>query len=170
MLAGILRRDGQGCVVAVSDRYGYAAQIVRSRFAESMPDVSNRIVFLPRLEFTDYLQLLSVADVVLDPPHFGGVNSTYDALAIGQPIVTLPSDYHRGRYTAGCLKQIGVSATIASDADDYVRLAVTLATDRSLRTDLIHTLRRASPALFHDDRSVREHERIFADLVELAEG
>ncbi len=169
LLAEILRYDGRGIVVTVSDRHGYAAEIVRSRLAETMSDVADRVVFLPRLEFIDYLQLLNIADVLLDPPHFGGVNSTYDALAIGQPIITLPSAYHRGRYTASCLSRIGVTETIARDAEDYVRLAVALAADRQQRADLGRRIQQASPILFRDDRAVREHERLFELLIDKAE-
>jgi predicted O-linked N-acetylglucosamine transferase (SPINDLY family) len=169
LLGNILRADGHGVVVAVSDRHGYAAEIVRARLRETVPDVVDRVVFLPRLDFDDYLQLLNVADVLLDPPHFGGVNSTYDALAIGKPIVTLPSDYHRGRYTAACLRQTGITDTIVRTRDDYVKVAVDLATDRDRREALMETLGKASAALFRDDGAVNEHARIFTQLLEEAE-
>jgi predicted O-linked N-acetylglucosamine transferase (SPINDLY family) len=166
LIAEILRRDGNGLVIAVNDRYGAAAEILRSRMAETIADVASRVVFLTRLKFSDYLQLLNIADVLLDPPHFGGVNSTYDALAVGQPIITLPSPYHRGRYTAGCLQRIGVPDTVARDAEDYVRLAVNLAADSEQRADLSRRILQASELLFHDDRSVREHERLFEMMLD----
>lgn len=164
VLAGILRQDSEGIVVGVSDRAEVAMDIVRSRFAHAYPDMARRLVFLPRLEFIEYLQLLNVADVLLDPPHFGGVNSTYDALAIGQPIVTRASDYHRGRYTAGCLRKMGVTETVAKDSLEYVQLAVRLGTDRDYRHDLRREIRIAAAAVFRDDEAVREHERLLETL------
>jgi predicted O-linked N-acetylglucosamine transferase (SPINDLY family) len=164
-LAGILRRDSQALIIATADRYGFATDIVRSRLVETIPDVADRVRFLPRLEFADYLQLLNVADVLLDPPHFGGVNSTFDALAIGQPVITLPTEYQRGRFTAACLRQVGLTETIARDADQYVELAVALAADRRRQADLREQIRQSAGALFRDDQSVREHERLFERLV-----
>jgi protein O-GlcNAc transferase len=167
LIGGILRSDGRGVFVAVNDHFNAATKLVRSRLAESLPDVVDRVVFLPRLEFADYLQLLNVADVLLDPPHFGGVNSTYDALAVGQPVITLPSKYHRGRYTAACLQRAGMTGTTADDSEDYVRLAVSLANDRH-RSDLRQEIQKKSVALFYDEQAVREHERLFELLIQEA--
>ncbi len=48
-----------------------------------------------------FLTLLWAADAVLDPPHFGSGNSSYEAFALGAPIVTWPGAFMRGRVTAG---------------------------------------------------------------------
>lgn len=168
LLGEILRGDETGLVVAVSDPYGNATDIVRRRLRVSLPDVVDRIVFLPRLPFEDYLQLLDLADVILDPPHFGGVNSTYDALAVGQAIVTLPSGFHRGRYTAGCLKRMENTETVARSSADYARLALELAGDPERRSDIRQRMYRARSALFRDEVAVREHERLFQYLLEVA--
>src|SRR5262249_8201747 len=99
VLSGVLRRDPRGLVVAAEDQYGQSAAVqLRARFAASMPDVAERIVFLPCLQNADYLSLLAAADVLLDPLHYGGVNSSYDGFSLHKPIVTLPTRYQRGRY------------------------------------------------------------------------
>lgn len=168
LIAGILRQDGDGYFVTVCDKYRRVTEIVQSRLADSMPDVADRIVFLPRLEFNDYLQLLNIADVLLDPPHFGGVNSTYDALAVGRPVITLPSGFHRGRYTATCLQKFGMHQLVAQNADDYVRLAVTWAADRNAQLEFRKHAQQTKDVLFRDDRAVREHERLFDEIIQAA--
>jgi predicted O-linked N-acetylglucosamine transferase (SPINDLY family) len=40
-----------------------------------MPDVSDRIVFVPPMKPDRCLNLVALADVMLDPVHFGGVNT-----------------------------------------------------------------------------------------------
>ena len=165
VLAEILRRDERGVVVVAKDRNGLAAEILRSRWQVAMPDVASRIRFVPPLAQHDYLSLLAKCDVLLDPIHFGGVNTTYDALAVNQPIVTLPTDFHRGRYTAACMQKIGVRDTVARDHDDYVNIAVQLGIDADRRNALCERLQAASHVAFEDQGAVREHERIFEVLL-----
>ena len=169
ILAGILRQDAQGVVVVTEDRNGrLIAQQLRQRFAATIPDVAGRIVFIPFQPISDYLSLIAAADVLLDPLHFGGVNSSYDGFSLNKPIVTLPSRFQRGRYTLACYKKMGVSACVASDPQQYIDIAVALGTDAAFRSEVVEKIRRASPVLFEDMEAVREHERIFSMLVEEA--
>ena len=165
MLADILRRDGRGIVVLTADRFGQLAAKLRQRFAAVMPVVSDRICFLPRQSHHDYLALLAAADVLLDPPHFGGVNSTYDGLSLGKPVVTMPSGFHRGRYTYGCYRKMGMTECIATDREDYVARAVALGTDADYRRMIEGRIREASRVLFEDHEAVSEHERLFRELL-----
>ncbi len=167
ILAQILRRDEAGEIVLVEDRRGrLAAEQLRARFAARLGDVASRIRFVPFQSASSYLSLVAAADVLLDPVHFGGVNSTYDGLSLSQPIVTLPSHFQRGRYTLACYRKLGVMDCVARDADHYVEIAVALGTQVDFRVQLSDKLRRASPALFDDRGAVIEHERIFSQLVD----
>jgi predicted O-linked N-acetylglucosamine transferase (SPINDLY family) len=165
VLADILRRDPLGVIVAARDQNGYAAGILQSRWRREMPEVAHRIILTDPLKQADYLSLLAACDVLLDPLHFGGVTTTYDALALHQPVVTLPTPFHRGRYTAACLRKIGVTQTIARDCDDYAALAVALAEDSVGRRALQRQLRDATGPLFADQTAVGEHERILEELL-----
>ncbi len=66
VLAGILRRDNLGVIVITEDRYGYNAKKLRGRLAETIPDVADRVSFLPQQSNPDYLSLIAEADVLLD--------------------------------------------------------------------------------------------------------
>jgi predicted O-linked N-acetylglucosamine transferase (SPINDLY family) len=165
LLAEILRRDGKALLVVCRDHHGFSAQTLRRRWNQRMPDVAQRVVFLPPQTQADYLSLLAACDVLLDPMHFGGVTTSYDALALAKPVVTLPTEFHRGRYTAACLRKIGVTDTIARDRDDYVNLAVLLAADADRRADVSRRMRQTQPLAFWDGEAVREHERIFHELL-----
>lgn len=166
LLADILRQDPRGIVVATQDKHGYGAQRLRERFARTMPDVADRIVFLPRQGFEDYVRLAAISDVMLDPIHFGGVTTTYDSLSLNKPIVTLPSSFHRGRYTFGCYRRMGVLDCVAANASDYARIAVRLGTDADWRSDVSTRIRDARWRIFEDQQAISEHERLFQDLVE----
>jgi predicted O-linked N-acetylglucosamine transferase (SPINDLY family) len=165
VMAGILRLDPLGRIVGTEDRHGYGARRLRERWQRDVPDVASRIVLLPRLSHADYMSLLAAGDVLLDPLHFGGVSTTYDGLSLCKPIVTLPSSFHRGRYTAGCLRRMGVEQCIARDTGDYIQRAVSLGSDRSLRDQVAAQLRENRARVFQDHQAVEEHERIFRALV-----
>jgi predicted O-linked N-acetylglucosamine transferase (SPINDLY family) len=169
LLAAILRREPQGIVVTAEDRHGdFLGAQLRQRFAATMPDVAGRVVFLPSQHPDDYLSLVATADVLLDPLHYGGVNSSYDGFSLGQPIVTLPAGCQRGRYTLACYEKMGIADCIAADAEHYVDIAVRLGTDPTFRATVVEKIQRASPLLFDDLAAVREHERIFAELAKRA--
>ncbi len=165
ILAGILRGDPRGVIVVTEDRRGaFMSQDLRRRLAARLGDVTDRIVFVPYQAGDDYLSLVAAADVLLDPLHFGGVNSTYDGFSLARPIVTLPSSYHRGRYTLACYRKMGLLDCVARDADDYIDIAVRLGTDAEYRERMTAAIGAASTVLFEDLEAVREHERIFAEL------
>ncbi len=161
----ILQRTEQSLLVITADPKGHSARVLTERFRRSLPDVFDRVVFLPRLEVSDYVALIQASDVLLDPPHFGGVNTTYDGLSLGKPILTCPSAYHRGRYTAGCYRQLGFTGCVAADSREYIELAVRLGSDAEFRQATNSEILAHSGRLFDDDTTVREHERIFENLV-----
>src|SRR5262249_49271296 len=101
----------------------------------------------------------------LDPLHFGGVNSSYDGYSLNKPIVTLPSPFHRGRYTFACYRKMGVLDCVAANHDDYVEMALALGTDADHRRQVSQKIAAASHVLFDDLEAVREHERIFSELI-----
>jgi predicted O-linked N-acetylglucosamine transferase (SPINDLY family) len=166
MLAEILRRDPEGVVVALSDRFGTSAGRLRERWRQTIPDIAPRIHLLPRLDGAAYLNLLQHADVLLDPPYFGGVNSTYDALSLGKPVVVMPSGFHRGRYTLGCYRKMNLEDCVAHSAEEYAACATRLAADADYRRSVEARVLAASECLFADLDAVREHERIFHELLE----
>ena len=79
-----------------------------------------------RKGYADYLALLGLCDVFLDSFHWSGGVTTFDALALGVPVVTLPGTRMRGRQSYGMLKELRIEDTIACDVDDYVRIACAL--------------------------------------------
>jgi predicted O-linked N-acetylglucosamine transferase (SPINDLY family) len=166
LLADILRRDPQGMLLLIEDRYLHLGHLLRQRLQQSMPDVFERVQFLPRMSVADYLTLTAHADVVLDTLHFGGgANTTYDAFAAGTPIVTLPTPYQRGRYAYAAYRQMGLDDGIATSAEDFVARALALGTDRAEQARVRARIQEASPALFEDMAAVREISDFFEQII-----
>ena len=84
-------------------------------------------------------------------------------------VVTLPAQYLGGRWSYAYLKHIGVEDTIASSAEDYVRLAVRFATDADARRDLRRRVRENVVRLFEQEAAVRSWERALLDLAPTAD-
>jgi predicted O-linked N-acetylglucosamine transferase (SPINDLY family) len=173
LLADILRRDPLGLVVINhTDRahYRHWQELLRRRFATVMPDVADRIRFLPRLGHDDYLWLTTCYDAMLDPPHFNGGNTSLKALALGVPVVTRPSAFLRGRQTLGFYRKMGVQECVADSPAGYAEVAVRLATDAAYREDVRNRIRTAAVALFEDAGPTRELEEFFRQAVARASG
>lgn len=131
-IRAILEGDPQAELVLLEFRAGAMEQI-RRRFGRTLGALASRIRFLPRAAHEDYLQYVAAADVVLDPFHFGGNNSSCEALSLGIPVVTLPAFQLRGRFTLGLYKEIGIDFCIARSAAEYVDIALKLGRDEEYR-------------------------------------
>lgn len=108
----------------------------------------SRGVAAERLEFRDrtrdevgHLRQFNDIDIGLDTLPFGGVVTTFGALAMGVPVVTLCGARILDRYGAMILETVGLAAGIADDIDAYVARAKMLADDTAKLNDLRQTLR-----------------------------
>jgi len=162
LLGGILRADAAARVVLID---GVARERLQARLAAALPDVAQRILFLPRQSGEAFSRLVGACDVVLDTLHFNGMNTSLEAFAAGTPVVTLPTEFQRGRHTAGMYRRLQIDEAVARDADDYVRIAVSLGREPERRKALSDTIRERADALFEDAQAVREFERFFREAL-----
>ena len=161
LLLGILRRDPRARIAVIEAPYRHWTEKLQQRLRRTLGAEFNRVQFLPRQGHQDFLNLMAISAVMLDPMHFGGGNTTYQGVAAGVPIVTLPGEFMRGRVTYGCYQKMGVLDTVASSAAQYVDLAVRLATDADYNADVRSRLTAASPRLYEDHSAVVELTAFF---------
>jgi predicted O-linked N-acetylglucosamine transferase (SPINDLY family) len=102
-------------------------------------------------------------DVALDSFPYNGTTTTFEALWMGVPVVTLRGDCHAGRVGACLLGWLGLHELIAGDTAEFVRICARLAGDLegtgALRAGLRERLR-ASP-LMDEEGLTRELERAY---------
>jgi predicted O-linked N-acetylglucosamine transferase (SPINDLY family) len=122
----------------------------------------HRVIVLPRQPLESILNLLRLADAVLDPIHWCGGVTALEAFAVGSPLVTLPGRFLRGRIAYACYCRMGIRDCVAADADDYVRLAVRLGKDSAWRASLRTRILAANHVLFENAGAVRELEQFFS--------
>ena len=164
LLRGILLRDPGGLVVLIAGLFDEFTEKLRERFACTMPQVTHRVKFIAPLRHEEFLELLALADVVLDTMHFNGMNSSLESFAVGTPVVTLPTALQRGRHTQAMYRKMGIYDCIAGGAQEYIDIAVRLGTDRTHARTLRHRILQRNAVLFEDKRVVSEFERCFLSL------
>ena len=155
VLSGILQADPDGELVLIEGRVANWVNRLIRRWSGTMPQVMGRIRFLPAQPREDFLHLLALADVILDPPHFGGGNTSYEAFAVGSPIVTLPGQFLRSRITQALYRKMDVTGGIVHSAQEYIEQTVRLGTDAEYRQALQNAIQESSHLLFEDRGEVR---------------
>ncbi|MFD2112986.1 tetratricopeptide repeat protein [Thiorhodococcus fuscus] len=89
-----------------------------------------RIEILPLVQsYQGHLALYQHIDIALDTFPYQGTTTTCEALFMGVPVITLAGDRHASRVGVSLLTQVGLPELIAASAEDYVRIAKTLASD-----------------------------------------
>lgn len=133
-LLAILERDPRAEILLMETTREMGLQ-TRRRLERALGKHANRVRMLPPMDIERFLRMQADADVLLDPFHFGGCNSTCEALGLGAPIVTLPGKFLAGRFTRASYEELGLDTLVAADAAQYVELAVRLGTDRAFRAE-----------------------------------
>ena len=147
-MKAILEGDPQGELVLLEFvREGVKEQLMR-RLGRTLGPVASRIRFIPRSAHRDFLQYVAAADVILDPFHFGGCNSSCDALSVGVPVVTLPGAQLPGRFTLGLYKEIGLEGCVARSPEEYVDIALRLGRDAAYRRSVSEQITARCARLF----------------------
>ena len=164
LLGEILKRDDRASVVLVEGKQEWWTHLLKQRLSRQPGVQSERITFLNRLDYTTYLQLVHQADVVLDSLHFSGGATSYEALSLGVPVITLPGDFSRGRFTSGCYQQMGITTPVARDREDYIELALRMARDREFRQHAREQVAAARDRLVEDRDAAWEFEQTLTRL------
>lgn len=168
-LGALLQRDPEGWVILIEDGFdGHWQERLMGRFRQAFPDQVDRVCFIERLPTERFVDLLAVADALLDVPQFSGGNSSLEALSLGTPIVTWPMPFMKARVTAGFYRAMGVTDLIADSLESYVDIAYRLAHDQEWREVMCGRILESNDVLYENDGAVRDFERFFQSAVEKA--
>ena len=135
---------------------------VRARYHERFARLGvpvERVDLLERTaETKTHLERYHDVDIALDTFPYHGTTTTCEALWMGVPVVSRVGDRHVSRVGASLLTAVGHAGWLAQSDDDYVRVAVALASDPAelarVRAGLRDELR-ASPLLDHSGQAAR---------------
>jgi predicted O-linked N-acetylglucosamine transferase (SPINDLY family) len=141
-----------GSVLALKYLNWYGNAGVRARYERGFAAAG---IDPRRLEFEagggerwGHLEFVSGLDVGLDTWPFNGCTTTFEALWMGVPVVTLSGARYVSRMSGSLLRQVGLEDLIAGDEVGYVSAAVGLAGDgarrRALRSNMRDRVRGSS--------------------------
>jgi len=155
ILAGILKMDPKGYILMSLGKPFCKSQIERMQSLMGDDDFQ-RLIWLPNMGISSYLNIIKLLDVMLDPYPFGGCNTSFEAFDFNVPVVTMPTKYLNGRFTFGMYKKMGFIDLVADSPQTYIKLAVRCATDRKWREVIQEKINRNKILLFQEQESVKE--------------
>jgi predicted O-linked N-acetylglucosamine transferase (SPINDLY family) len=140
-----IMRSARGSRLLLRYLHSYEEHRLRDRLVD---DFERLGVAGDRIEFetsvatrTGHLGYYNRVDVALDPFPFSGCNATFEALWMGVPVVSLAGRRFLARMGASFLPHAGLPGLVAATIDEYVDVAVHLATDISALSELRQGLR-----------------------------
>jgi predicted O-linked N-acetylglucosamine transferase (SPINDLY family) len=111
----------------------------RLRQAASAVDIKpERLIFMPRLAYPEYLARYAHVDLYLDTLPINARATASDALWAGCPVLTRTGDTIAGRTVTSLLHHLGLPELITADGVSFIGMATVLGNDR----EALATLRR----------------------------
>lgn len=122
-------------------------RLTRQRFARHGIEPERIETLQPTVPLSAFLGQYSRMDIALDTIPYNGGTTTCDALWMGCPVITLPGNRFSSRMGCSVLRTVGLAGFIATDEDDYIRIATETARDmvklREMRSSLRDRLTRS---------------------------
>jgi len=151
---------------------GTKNEFIASKFREriSMMCKQNNLfiddffVFYTQMSYQSYLSLIANSDIILDSLDWSGLNTSLEAVSLDKPIVTLPSNFMRGRHTYGILKILKMDELICGSKKEYVNLAVKLSKNPNFRNSIIRKIKMNKKLVFNNYKTVKFLEDFIMSL------
>ena len=101
---------------------------LRTKF-EAQGIEKSRLIIEGNSPHIELLSRYNDVDIALDTFPYSGGLTTFEALWMGVPVITVPGQTFASRHSLSHLSTIGLPELVAKDKDDYVRLTIDLACD-----------------------------------------
>ena len=156
-LARILELDPNG-IILLSNTFPFCkSHLARIKTIIGIEKIQ-RIKWYGALEKDEFLNIVSISDVCLDPFPFGGCNTSYDAFDYNIPVITLPSEFLHGQFTNGLYKKMGIVSNeyCASTEEQYAQIAATIGINEKLRHKINRNIEMKKHLIFQEQESIDE--------------
>ncbi|KAG7961454.1 hypothetical protein I3843_09G016700 [Carya illinoinensis] len=123
----------------------FCCDSVRERFLSTLEQLGLeplRVDLLPLILLNhDHMQAYSLMDISLDTFPYAGTTTTCESLYMGVPCVTMAGSVHAHNVGVSLLSKVGLGHLVAKSEDEYVQLALQLASDTTALSNLRMSLR-----------------------------
>jgi predicted O-linked N-acetylglucosamine transferase (SPINDLY family) len=137
---------------------------LESAFAARGMLFSDHCIVIPWLDKPMYYGLMRCSDVMLDTIGCSGFNTAMQAMECALPIVTREGEFMRGRFASGILRTLGLPDLGASDEQEYIKLAVSIAGSVERRRDIRSLIESRRGLLFGDIGTVSAFEEWLLEM------
>ena len=124
----ILRRTSDTVLWLIEDNMWARGNMLAR--ADQLGVDRHRVLFTPRVGPDEYMARLALADLFLDTFPYNAGTIASDAMRMGLPLLTVRGRSFAARMASRLLMAIGADRGVATNLDEYVDIAVSLATDR----------------------------------------
>ena len=98
--------------------------------------VIDSIIFLEKRKLESHYNLYKKIDIALDTFPYNGVTTTFEALAMGVPVITMKGYNFNSRCGESIIKNLDIEDLIANNEDDYILKAQKIADDKDKLLEL----------------------------------
>ena len=156
-LARILELDPHG-IILLSNTFPYCKSHLERMKNNIGLEKLKRVKWFGSLEKDEFLNIVSISDVCLDPFPFGGCNTSYDAFDYNIPVITYPSEFLHGQFTNGLYKKMGsdMMECCVSSPEQYAQLAATIGINEKLRHKINRNIEMKKHLIFQEQESIEE--------------
>ncbi len=144
---------------------------LKSRWDKRTNLILKRTIFLPRMKFNDFLELIKLLDIIIDPFYFGMANTFYQAMALNTPVVTMPGIHMKSRHAFAGYKQMCIeNAPIAESPEEYIEICKKLAFNKSYLNHIKSQINNKSRSQIFNDKTIyKEYLEFFRSSIYAAE-
>jgi predicted O-linked N-acetylglucosamine transferase (SPINDLY family) len=118
----------------------------------NVSSLSTRFHIIERVSSESFYTLLSASDAVLHPFPFDGSRTSADAFLTHKPLITLPTEYLRGRMGYSLLRTMNLPELAARDIEEYINISVRLADDDVFYDEMVQKLQDRVDLIWEDLR------------------
>jgi predicted O-linked N-acetylglucosamine transferase (SPINDLY family) len=146
-----------------------------ARIEKYLGSFKNNIKWFQNLNPPDWLNLVSICHIMIDPFPFGGCNTTLEAFDYGIPVICKPANVINGRFTLGFINKLAENigdeqgiinkCLVASNNKEYVSLVMRLIQDETRYKYLQNMIIKGIQSIFEDSNSLRDYNKMFIDLI-----
>lgn len=156
----ILRRTSRTVLWLMAGAPGSEASLKSA--AEQSGVAPDRLIFSPECSHDEYLARCRLVDFAVDAILYNGHTTSIDLLSMGVPFITKPGRDPVARVGASLLGAHAFPELVAETEENFVSLAVRLASDDSWRFSLREKLSQHTDSkLFCPERHARELEKAY---------
>lgn len=114
----------------------------------------------------EHMKIFRGVDLCLDSYPYNGTTTNCDSFVMGVPVVTLTGSRHASRVTTSQLRSLNLGNLVAADSDQYIDIAVQLASDTAKLNSIRQGLREClqSSALMDYQGFTQQLEAKYRDI------